>query len=85
MLDLTQFVQQLTPRRRGLAEWIAVLASRLGLGTFSSMNDAKLVDHHWAAESALCRAVRLGQVQIIAELGPLVESMEREMRHRGMM
>lgn len=85
MLDVTQTPLRGAPLRHSLKDWIADAASLLGLSPFARMSDAKLADHHWAAESALLRAVRCGQVQPVADLAGLVQSMEREMRRRGLM
>lgn len=84
MRDLASLSIRPARVRRGLKGWIADLSAMLGFGPFASMSDAKLADHHWAAESALLRAVRCGQTQSVVELTRLVRAMVREMRRRGM-
>lgn len=71
--------------RAAMSSMLDDAALVMGFGPFAQLEDNKLSDHHWAVESALLRAVRLGHADMVAELTQRVCDMEREMRRRDLL
>ncbi len=54
-------------------------------GAFADLSNEALANHHWAAESALLRAMRTGDVDRVREITSAHAEMGREMRYRRML
>lgn len=82
---LSQQVRQVPSVLAQVVEWLRGQVSRaLRAGAFAHLDDARLVDHHWAAKSAYRRALRTGQTRAAQDLALLLQSLREEMRRRGL-
>lgn len=85
MLELTHFFPVASARRNALLALIEAVKDAFGVRPFAGMEDQKLADHHWAVESALLRAMRLHDLQRVAEMREIHTAIEREMRRRHLL
>lgn len=85
MLDITHFFQAQPVPRHPLSMLVHAVTDALRPRPFSGVEDQKLSDHHWAAQSALLRATRLQDAARIADLLTLNNAIEREMRRRHLL
>lgn len=86
MLSFTELSVYIKPKP---VSWITrariALLKLLTPRPFADFPEQKLLDHRWAVQSALLRAVRLQDIDNIDRLQQLHEAMEMEMRFRGLM
>lgn len=83
MLNIVEFTAHTALRRKSFFARLREGLSFLFVApSFEGIDDTKLADHYWAAESALLRAVRSADTKRIGQLHQLHSRIAREMRRR---